>query len=531
MKKTSFKHVALWCALFGVCYAGIATDAFTWGQSPSVYSAQGSRAQSAGSGVSLPSVSQNPSPAYSGAVVYATTESPYASHSDVFLSDVEITAVQATNDEDAGAVSSDPLENLQRQLEELQKTTESLQKSFDDEKAKNAKKNTPGSAFNTKIAGQARADAVFVSQDDVSRENLGDAENTIGYRDIRLVASGSGHGVFEYACGFKYTGNVTLLDVWLRVKDTKYFGDLAFGHYFVELGMESVEANYDRVFAMLDENSTSFCPGRRLGISATYFDQDRQSRAFFGAFAANSLSTSPHRINNDDPGLILNTRLTSAPILVEDDNGFVQEVLHFGGSYMWVSPTDTNSWNFNSQGLGWSGTNPYFLTGKVPLDGRSYSVANLETAWQRGGFAATAEGYFSSVSDGGGNAYGTSIATRWMLTPGCTRSYVKQTARFGTVKMSDDALFVDYRNRIIGQNFGAWEAVAKWQWTEAEDLKNFDGTAGQVNRLTTGFNWFWNEQTFWTFNWEHAFVNSAKSGKAKEKMDFDTLVVQGSIRF
>lgn len=94
--------------------------------------------------------------------------------------------------------------------------------------------------------------------------------------------------------------------------------------------------------------------------------------------------------------------------------------------------------------------------------------------------------------------------------------------------MSEDALFLDVENRTVGSHLGAWEALVKWEWLEANDLKKLsEATYGNVNRSVVAANWFWNEQVVWSLGWEHAFVNSMKTTGSTAKGGFDTLILQG----
>ena len=460
----------------------------------------------------------------------ANTE--YASVTPIVEYADEAQGVATTDATDAGQLinTGDPIRDFQAQLEALQKKTEKLQLDFESEKKKNEKKEKFNLPFNTKIGGQLRVDGVYVSENDEAKSNFGDVENSLGVRDLRVTFGGSSYGNLQYAVAFCVNNTITFQDVWLRAKDTG-FGTLTVGNFYVESGMESLETNWDRVYAMTDEGAAMFRLGRRLGFSTQLYGAEKQSRAFFAIFTPQNLATSPHRINHlDNLGVILNTRLTAAPILIDDEDGYTREVFHVGGSYFWLHPATGGKLNLQTTGLGWAGTEPKFLSGSVALDGKSYSLSTVEAAYQHEGFATTAEGYFCSIEDGG-DAYGTTIATRWLLTPGVTRRYNRDEGRFGMVKMPDEQVFLDVSRREIGRNFGALEALAKWEWVEANNLKEVKGaTYGQVHRVVAGANWFWNEQVFWTFNWEHAFVNAHKAD-APVKGEFDTLILQGSLKF
>ena len=457
---------------------------------------------------------------------------------DAPVSDAASSAVAS----DAGAVEEEAIDadaailELRRQIETMREETSDLKARLDKaEKKPDGKGKTD--KFTTKFGGQFKFDGAVVSQDDDARAGFGEARNSVGVRDIRVTASGSGYGRYQYSFGMSIHDHITLRHAYFRVKDTPLFGDITVGHFFVESGMESVQTNYERYFGTVDEDESFFRIGRRLGAASTIFGQDKRSRLFLGLFASASIESAPERLNGEHCGTILNARYTTLPIYVEDSEGFAREVLHLGGSCYIVDPASTAPLVSRTRGLGWTGTNPYFISGLEALNGSNYTVGAIEAAYQKEGFNIMGEGYLRSI-DGRGNAYGATLTMLCMLTPNASRTYNKQDGRFGGIKMAEDQLFLDYCNRQVGRNWGAWEAVAKWEWTQANDVKDCECDIsraappiyGTVNRMVLGMNWFWNESMNWAFNWEHAFVDSHQMGKDL-KGDFDTMLIQTSIKF
>lgn len=426
------------------------------------------------------------------------------------------------------------LEELQNQIAELQKTSEELRADLAAEQKKNEKKDPKISdPFTMKLSGHVSMDAVTIGKDDVAEDMYGNTKNSVGMRDVRFTMKGSGHGVLEYAMGIGVNDKINLKDVYLRVKDTPFLGDVTVGHYFVESGMESVEATFDRVFASIDEGLRTFGQFRRLGVSSVRYGADQRTRAFLGVFAAPSIANSPHMVINNDPGFILNSRFTTVPICEVDDDGFTREVFHLGASFYWLIPGGEDKLRLCTRGEMWTGDNPYFLDGSIPLVDTSFSVTQAEIAYQFGETALTAEGYMCNVYDGGGTAWGTTVVARRFLTPHCSRTYLKNSGRFGSITMPEEYVFLNCRDRAVGRHWGALETVAKWEWTELNNLQKVsNSTYGSVNRLVTGFNWFWNAQTFLTFNWERAYVHAhkAESGKHADSV-FDTMIAQMTFRF
>ncbi|MBR4753081.1 MAG: hypothetical protein IK077_15100 [Thermoguttaceae bacterium] len=425
------------------------------------------------------------------------------------------------------------LEELQNQIAELQKTSEELRADLAAEQKKNEKKDPKVSdPFTMKLTGHVSMDATTIGKDDDAEDMYGNTKNSFGMRDVRFTMKGSGHGNLEYAMGIGVNDKIGFKDVYLRVKDTQYFGDVTVGHFFVESGMESVEATYDRVFASIDEGTKAFWQSRRLGVSSVHYGADQRTRAFFGVFAAPSIASSPHMIVDSDPGFILNSRFTTVPVCEVDDDGFTREVFHLGASFYWLIPGGENKLRLYTRGEMWSGDdNPYFLDGSISLADTSFSVTQAEIAYQIGEAALTAEGYMCNVYDGGGTAWGTTVVARRFLTPHCSRTYLKNSGRFGSITMPEEYVFLNCKERTVGRHWGAWEAVAKWEWTELNNLKDVPGsTYGSVNRSVMGFNWFWNAQTFMTFNWERAYVHARKGNDHADSV-FDTIVSQMTFRF
>jgi len=439
----------------------------------------------------------------------------------------------------SNAASSADVEALQKKIDELQKTTDSLKEDIAAQKNKDKNKK-PNDPYTVKWAGRLAFDGTFISESEDAKTAFGNADNSLRIRDLRITGNATGHGSLAAAWGVALQGGqATLLHNYLKVKDTRLFGDITVGHFFVESGMQSVQTSFDREFATIDEDSSSFGLGRRLGVSSAYHTEDKQGRAFFGCFLPKAINTGStgHAFTDDNMGVVLNTRLTYAPLLVESEDGKTLEALHFGGSYYWVDQVPAsgkNELNFKTSGLGWK-SGPNFFDATVDLNGRNYGVSQMEAAWQRGGFGVSAEGYVLSVTNGGGEAYGTTIQTRWLLAPNCSRTYVKEDGHFGGVKMNDDLVFLSYKDRTIGRNLGVLEPVAKWEWMQCDHLNNTKktGLVGTVNRVVTGANWYLNEQTYMTLNWEHAFVDTQNVKALGDDADanFDTIILQTTFKF
>lgn len=422
---------------------------------------------------------------------------------------------------------------LRAELAALREETEALKVDFESAKAKDAasKKADPNAPFSLKFSGRAVADATLTSADSDFTDFYGETSNTWRLRDVCLTLRGSGYGNLEYKFCLAVAEKVKIYDFYLGCKDTRYFGDVKVGQFHVESGSESLELLYETSYATMDENASIFRMSRRLGVGSARRGMDDRVRLFTGAFIPKSYINETYGSCDDNPGLLLNARLSGVPIYEENEDGLLEELLHLGGSVYWVAPgSDDSTQRFRTRGLGGSFSAPYFLDGTIPLADRSYSVSEIEAAWQRKGFATTAEGFIKSVEDGG-NAFGTTVGARWMLTPGCAWGYSKEAGRFLSPTIAQEAQFVNAKDRVVAGNWGAWEVLGKWGWTEANDLREYAGsTYGTVNRLTTGVNWYWNDKTMWTLNWERAFIDAQRGGEAVDATH-DSLILQAAVKF
>lgn len=422
---------------------------------------------------------------------------------------------------------------LRAELAALREETAALKVDFAKarEAEEAAKKKDPNAPFNLRFSGRAVADASLTSADADFTDFYGETSNAWRLRDVCLTMRGSGYGNLEYMFCLAVAEKVKIYDFYLRCNDTQYFGDVRIGQFHVESGIESMTILYDTPYAVVDENASIFRLSRRLGIGSTRHSSDERVRLFTGAYIPKSFNGEPYGTFDDNPGLVLNARLSGLPIYEEGEGGLLEELLHLGGSCYWVAPgADDSTQRFRTRELAGSFSAPYFLDGTIPLADRSYSVSEIEAAWQHKGWGATADGFVKSVEDGG-NAFGTTLGARWMLTPGCAWGYSKDMGRFSSPKIAEDARFVNTKDRVVAGNWGAWEVLGKWGWTEANDLREYAGsTYGTVNRLTTGVNWYWNEKTMWTLNWERAFIDAQRGGEAIDATR-DTLILQAAVKF
>ena len=272
----------------------------------------------------------------------------------------------------AGGISGDDFEALadetaalRAELTALREETEALKVDFESAKAKDAasKKADPNAPFSLKFSGRAVADATLTSADSDFTDFYGETSNTWRLRDVCLTLRGSGYGNLEYKFCLAVAEKVKIYDFYLGCKDTRYFGDVKVGQFHVESGSESLELLYETSYATMDENASIFRMSRRLGVGSARRGMDDRVRLFTGAFIPKSYINETYGSCDDNPGLLLNARLSGVPIYEENEDGLLEELLHLGGSVYWVAPgSDDSTQRFRTRGLGGSFPRPISST-------------------------------------------------------------------------------------------------------------------------------------------------------------------------
>lgn len=419
-------------------------------------------------------------------------------------------------------------------LEAMKTALDAMQSDMDDLKKELKKKqNKPDTSdkFSCKLGGMLFMDALMVGQSAENEAFYGDIDNDFMIRDVRLTAKGEGYGFLEYECTVGLNRNdINFKDMRLTAKSMPLFGDLTFGYFKVESNMDYVSSIYEKTFADFDTNTYAFRLARRLGIGSTHYNADKSARLFLGVFTGRDFEKERSDACYDDAGIILNARATALPVYIESCDGRLCELWHVGAAYYWDKPE--KNVNLRARPTGWTYQMPYLLEGSLPLADESYSLAEFETAWQKGGFAIQGEGFFGFY-DSFDNAYGVSLQTRYMLTEGAYRSYDKNRGAFGAVVVPENLRFVDYENCRCLEGFGAWEVACQWSYTDFNNLQPLGGNTvyGTMNEIATGVNWYWNPQTRLSFDWIHSMPDAGKGEYKGESGDCDTLLAQLRIRF
>ena len=335
------------------------------------------------------------------------------------------------------------------------------------------------------------------------------AKDYFEFRRLRLVADGTGYGVFDFRLqmtlepeseGTNPPGIVTspsVKDAYFSINEVPWLGRVRIGNFFVPFGLEQVTNDRMNVFLerSIPANGT-LTADRQVGL-ATYNTTDTQNFTWaFGAFFDNISDTRKERIDNNQ-GLRLSGRVTWLPYYDEPSNG--RYLIHTGAGILYTKDQN-KSVTFSTRPSVHEGPR-LISSGAIAAD--SYTTGNLEFATVWGPFTVQSEAFVSNVNRLAGdsiNVYGAYVHGSYFLT-GENRIYERfgqHGAQFGRN--------VPYNNvfAIPGSvSLGAWEAKARWSYLDLSSV-----SAGQYNDLTTGFNWYWSDRVRIMFDWIHPVTSS-----------------------
>lgn len=431
--------------------------------------------------------------------------------------------------DDAQSVSSQ-LESLQKEIDDLKKGMKKKQDVAD-----------PNKKFVNKIGGLLMLNPLFVSQDDANKAIYGDAQNQLEFQDLRVSLTGKGYGNLAYECTFAYNNGINFKDLRLTINDTPWLDEVRLGYFKVETGMNLQEWASNAPFISQNSNTKTFRFNRRIGAGSAHYFADERLRVFGGIFCGKDFNpNNDAKISSDLSGIILNTRITALPIYCEYEDGTPCNVLHVGGNFSWVDPSNrtNNTTRLRVRPTTWTGSMPYMLNGTLALEEQTYSQTGLEAAWQRNQFAIQSEAFIGSYEDYS-SAWSYNIVARYFLTPGACRIYNKHKGCFGKVHVPKNFMIIDQDGCRFLDGWGAWELTAMYTKMDLENLRLLNNPSGDTSlrygmydEFIVGLNWFWNPQTAIMFNYIHSETDGAAIGTTdRSKSSNDTIAMQLRLLF
>ncbi len=334
------------------------------------------------------------------------------------------------------------------------------------------------------------------------------AQNYFEFRRLRLVAEGTGYGVYDFRLQMTLEpetvgesgGAATSPDVkdaYLSMNEIPVLGRGRIGNFFVPFSLEQVTNDTNNIFLERSIPTQGvFSADREVGVAFYNCTTDKNITWAYGAFFDNISDTIKERID-DNQGIRVSGRATWLPYYDEPSNG--RYLIHTGVGVLYTDDHD-NLARFRTRPQIHEG--PRLIDSGV-LSASTYSTGNIELATVWGPFAVQSELFASNVNLTNGDQAifnGAYVHCSYFLT-GENRIY----ERFGQhgAQFGRNQPFTNFFLAPGGQGWGAWEAKARISYLDLDEVDR-----GRYNDFTTGFNWYWSERIRMMFDYIHPVTTS-----------------------
>lgn len=420
--------------------------------------------------------------------------------------------------------SSNPLEDRVAELEaELAKINS---------KAAEAKKKAEGQPSVT-AGGRIQLDSAGFSQNDMSRDQVGEQQNGVEFRRARIFISGEMFNVVEYKAEYDFadTGRVgattlqstAFKDVYIAIKELPILGHVRIGHFKEPIGLEQLtSAKFISFMERSLADEYGFVPGRNTGVMAHDTWADEDGTWAIGCFVS-EMTAEPPIFQDDNGGYSLSMRGTYLPWYDEATEG--RGLWHLGMSY---------SYRDNANDLLRFRQRPechladYVVDTGTIIDSPSWQLLGLESAVVYGPLSFQTEWFCSFVRRtananafyNGGYAY-----VSYFLT-GEHRKYKRDGGCFDRIKPNENFFRVRAEDGNVYTGKGAWEVLYRISYIDLSDETTAD-LAGTVCDHTLGLNWYLNPYTRMMFN----YVNSTADDRVGANGNMNIFEVRAQVDF
>ncbi len=354
-------------------------------------------------------------------------------------------------------------------------------------------------------------------------EEFGGQQNYVEFRRLRLMASGTGYGVFEYQLELNISpslnqdrfpstngedAGVQVKDAFLAMRDVPYLGYTMLGHFRTPIGMSSLTSS--RFVPFMERSLPArLMPGRELGI-ATFNHSPSRNMTWAQGIFFDDLDESEQSIIDDNQGTRMISRATLTPFYDQGSSG--AQLLHTGFGYSYNRPRrrdDPDGLLPARRTIQFSSrpeihqSDALIETGELDVD--DYQLFNLELAWANGPLTLQGEATYIDLNMAGNDSahvWGAYVHGSWFLT-GERRPYDRDFGVFRRV--------IPYENFWIAKTpngtdagLGAWELAARWSHLNFTDVSD-----QSLHDITVGVNWYWNPHTRMMFNWIHPIARNS----------------------
>ncbi len=403
-----------------------------------------------------------------------------------------------------------------------------------------------------KLTGFTQLDDYMMSQDQLNKETVGNAQNGLGFRRARLAVVGNVAALTAYMMevDFATAGRPSFFDMWVEQDKLPVLGAVRIGQYLQPFSADAMSGFHHLPFLERSLPFLAFVPFRRVGAMSSINSQDELTYFAYSFFRTGGFNNAPEGDSRfatdigDQGGLSFSTRLTH--LLIYDPHADDRYLWHIGGSYNYSRMTGNTA----------SGAQPFYQSRTGPEFGpigdgldtipatfgaASYAAANftppmfidsgryladsfnlfgVETVYQYGPFSAQTEFMATGINSVVGpiwytGAYG---EVMYRLT-GEHRGYDRRLA-----SLKNPLPFTNFITLKPGgvKGWGAWEVAARLSYVDIRNparLLPADYIAGTnssgngtLTDSTLGMTWWWNYHTKLQFNWVHSMLNNRQFG-------------------
>ena len=413
---------------------------------------------------------------------------------------------------DSSAIDIDSLYAKILALEEaeLKRTADEVKKKSESHKALNGWSERSKEKWTVKLGGHVQIDSINwadASPSIVAVPPIPGPENYVSFRRLRLVADGTGYGVYDFrlqmtlepeTVGDSQGGNTTanIKDAYVSVNEIPGFGRMRLGHFFVPFSLEQVTNDTNNIFLERSIPTQGiFAADREIGVAFYNCTEDKRITWTTGAFFDNVSEATKIRID-DNQGLRLSGRFTCLPVYNPQCEG--RYLVHTGVGILHTDDQDDRV-RFRARPHIHQG--PRLVSTPI-LDAGSFTTGNIEFASVMGPVTIQSEAFLSQVnltSLPAESIFGAYAHISYFLT-GENRQFDvfgQHGAQFG--RNVPNANFLWTKGYFSP---GAIELKARWSTLNLDSLNS-----GQYNDFTLGTNWYWTDRMRWMFDYIHPLTS------------------------
>jgi phosphate-selective porin len=360
--------------------------------------------------------------------------------------------------------------------------------------------------WNVRLGGHVQMEEILWPS---ASDSIQGAENYFEFRRLRLVADGTGYGVYDFrlqmtleppAVGDVPTGGLIpeVKDAYFSINEIPLIGRARIGNFFVPFGLEQVTNDTMNVFLERSIPTQGvFTPDREVGIAAYNCTEDQRATVSYGIFL-DSVSESLKERIDDNQGFRISGRGTWLPYYDESSNG--RYLVHTGMGVLYSQDQD---------GVIRVRTRPEIHEGPRLIDSGNLAAGssvtgNLEGAVVWGPVTVQSEAYLCQVNrfQGENNLlHGAYVHASWFLT-GENRVY----ERFGQhgAQFGRPLVYTNVFATPGGLGLGAWELKSRLSYLNLNDVNR-----GVLTDYTVGCNWYWSDRVRIMCDWIHPITTAS----------------------